>query len=187
MRASPSGYLPRAMSNDGRPRGLAIHASAVAIEGRAIVIFGAAGAGKSTLAAGLVAASTSYRPIKLIGDDRILLVPKRGGGLAARPHPRIAGFIERRGLGLVAMRFTPEAPVVAVVDLGDATARTAALQNFPVLSLLTIVDAACRVAQVLTWPVLSGGHAAVARHSDHRGSTMHLDRDLPRERLGVAK
>lgn len=129
-------------------RDLAIHASAVAIGGRALVIRGPSRSGKSRLAAALVGASTPQRPIVLLGDDRILL-RKGTAGLVARPHPRIAGFIERRGLGIVAMPFTDRARVGAVVDLGPSEPYDHLPENFP---RLRIVIGSCNDAvRVLDW------------------------------------
>ncbi len=97
-------------------RSLAIHATAVAVGDRALLIRGASRAGKSRLALALIARTTLALPIRLIGDDRIEL-HRVAGALVARPHPRIAGFIERRGLGLVAMPWVAEARVGGIVDL----------------------------------------------------------------------
>ena len=97
--------------------GRSIHASAVSIGGRGLLILGASRSGKSRLALALIAASRPACPIVLIGDDRILL-SVGGGGLVARPHPRIAGFIERRGLGIVASPHAEKAPVAGFVELG---------------------------------------------------------------------
>lgn len=95
------------------PAGEIVHASCVALKGRALLIRGASGTGKSTLALGLMAHGAD-----LVGDDRVLL---RVGpqGLTARAVPTIEGLIEARGIGI--LRATPagEVPVVAVVDLDE--------------------------------------------------------------------
>ena len=123
------------MATDDRP--LAIHATAIAIAGRALLIIGPSRAGKSRLAWSMIEASTPARPIVLVGDDRILLSPA-GGSLIARGHPRIQGFIERCGLGIVACPFVESAPVGGIVELepvkhGPTTPQIAVLQNFPCL------------------------------------------------------
>ena len=99
----------------------AIHATAVAIGDRALLIRGVSRAGKSRLALALIARSSPARPIRLIGDDRILL-HRDADDLVARPHPRIAGFIERRGLGLVAMPWVAQARVGGIVHFRHAGA-----------------------------------------------------------------
>ncbi len=138
------------MPAEGAPAGIAIHATAVAIDCRALLISGRSGAGKSRLAAALVAASTPHRRIVLVGDDRILLV-RSARGLEARPHPRLAGFIERRGLGLVAMAWRGRAVVAGLAILGDDAAPSAiALQNLATIRLVDACEAA-RVEAVLDW------------------------------------
>ncbi|MFD2239261.1 serine kinase [Aureimonas populi] len=54
---------------------LVLHASAVEIEGRAVVLMGDKGAGKSTLAGALVSAGH-----RLLTDDVLVLAPTGGGG-----------------------------------------------------------------------------------------------------------
>lgn len=107
------------MRPDARPAPIAIHASAVAIGERGLLIMGRSRAGKSRLACALIAAATRHCPIVLVGDDRILLDTDRRGRLAVRPHPRIAGFIERRGLGIVAMPYRDRAVLGGLLRLGD--------------------------------------------------------------------
>ena len=150
------------MPRDGAPRGETVHATAVAIDGRAILICGASNTGKSRLAAALVAASTPSRRIELIGDDRIVVIRDRGGRTQVRPHPRIAGFLERRGLGLVAMPFREEAPLAALVDLDGATRRNSGAANFPVLSLVHVCGEALRRDRLLAW-----WSSRLERQTDH--------------------
>lgn len=88
--------------------------TAVAIGGRALLIEGPAGSGKSSLALGLI-----DRGATLIGDDGIAL-STRTGELWAAPAPATAGLIELRNVGLVALA-TTQAPIALVLDLrGDA-------------------------------------------------------------------
>ncbi len=134
----------------GAPAGLALHASAVAIEGKALLILGRSRSGKSRLAATLVGCSSRRRHIALIGDDRILLT-ETARGLEARPHPRIAGFIERRGLGFVAIPWLERTVVAAVVRLDEHAASDAnGLANLPTLALVPS-DEAVRAGVVLAW------------------------------------
>ena len=133
-----------------KPLGQAIHATAVAIDCRALLILGASGTGKSELAASLLASETLAGRVELIGDDRILLTTRGTGELLTRPHPRIAGFIERRGLGIVAMHHLAEAPVAAIAKLDHATTKPAVLQNLPML-LLVGIDVRRRCDLVEAW------------------------------------
>jgi serine kinase of HPr protein (carbohydrate metabolism regulator) len=89
----------------------AIHASAVLARGGGVLLRGASGAGKSTLAAALV-----ERGARLVADDRVML-SARGGRLVATAPATIAGLLELRGLGLVAMPFERAAIIRLVVDL----------------------------------------------------------------------
>ena len=134
------------------PAGVAIHATAVAIEGQALLIAGRSGSGKSRLAAALVAASTSRCRILLVGDDRVLLT-RAGEAVHARPHPRIAGFLERRGLGLVAVPWRRSACVGGLAVLDDAPGTLPGLLvGLPVLRLAPVQEAARAEAVLAWWP-----------------------------------
>lgn len=89
-----------------------IHVSSVAIGGRAVLIAGAPGRGKSDLALRLI-----DRGATLISDD-YTLVEAREGRLWASPPPTIAGKIEVRGLGIVELGHTNgPVPASLYVDL----------------------------------------------------------------------
>jgi serine kinase of HPr protein (carbohydrate metabolism regulator) len=90
-------------------------ATAVAIGTRALMIEGASGAGKSSLALALI-----DRGAVLIGDDSLMLEVS-GGKLAARPHPNTRGLLEVRGLGLLNFPVCESATVALVLRL-DANA-----------------------------------------------------------------
>lgn len=94
-----------------------LHASCVAIEGRAVLIEGASGAGKSDLALRLI-----DRGATLVSDDYTFL-RRDGTQLIASPPPNIAGKIEVRGLGIVDMPHVAEAPVALLVAVGEPVAR----------------------------------------------------------------
>ncbi len=99
-----------------------IHASAVLIGPRAVIIRGPAGAGKSRLVLGLIQAAEG-RPkafARLVGDDRIH-VEACQGRLLVRPAAALAGLLEVRGLGIRRLPYEPVAAVGLVVDL-DAEA-----------------------------------------------------------------
>jgi serine kinase of HPr protein (carbohydrate metabolism regulator) len=92
-------------------------ATCVAIKGRAILIEGPAGSGKSSLALALI-----DRGATLVGDDGVLLEAVDGRLLAA-PHPNIAGRIEVRNLGLLDFPTCPRAPVALLVHLDSEAPR----------------------------------------------------------------
>ena len=100
-----------------------IHASAVLVGNRAVLIRGPSGSGKSHLAFDLILAGRSGQiaPATLIGDDRLHLRVS-AGQLIVRPAPALAGLIEIRGLGIRRCDFAKEAVVGLVVNLdaGDA-------------------------------------------------------------------
>lgn len=100
-----------------RPSGT-VHASAVLVGARAVLIRGPSGAGKSRLAFDLILAGRAGQlaPAVLVGDDRVHL-EARGGELLVRPARELAGLIEIRGLGLRRCDFAAEAVVGLVVDL----------------------------------------------------------------------
>ena len=88
-----------------------LHATTVAIDGRAVLIEGPSGAGKSDLALRLI-----DRGAKLVSDDRTLVVREGGELLARAPHLQ-AGRIEVRGVGLANVAHVAEAPVALLVRL----------------------------------------------------------------------
>lgn len=89
-----------------------LHATSVAIDGRAVLIEGVSGAGKSDLALRLI-----DRGAVLVSDDRTLLV-RQGALLLAQVPETIRGKIEVRGLGIVTMPYVEGVPVALIVRLG---------------------------------------------------------------------
>ena len=103
--------------------GASVHASAVLVGNRAVLVRGPSGAGKSRLAFDLILAGRSGQipAAVLVGDDRVHLDASTGQ-LVVRPVPELAGLIEIRGLGIRRCDFTDEAIVGLVVDLSAADA-----------------------------------------------------------------
>lgn len=93
-----------------------LHASAVALDGRGLLILGASGAGKSGLALRLMALGA-----RLVADDRVA-VARRGAALVASAPPGLRGLIEARGVGILRAEAAPEAGLVLAVDLDAETA-----------------------------------------------------------------
>jgi HPr kinase/phosphorylase len=96
-----------------------VHASAVLIGARAVLIQGPSGSGKSRLALALLTAEHPARLpfVRLVADDRVLLAAEHGR-LLARSVPTLAGLIEVRGLGIRRVPFEPLAVIGLVVELG---------------------------------------------------------------------
>jgi serine kinase of HPr protein (carbohydrate metabolism regulator) len=88
-----------------------IHASCVLLDGGAVLLRGASGAGKSDLALRLI-----DRGGKLVADDRVDIY-RRGGVLVARAPIPLQGLIEVRGIGIVRLPSVIDAPISLVVDL----------------------------------------------------------------------
>ena len=104
-------------------RSPSVHASAVLVGNRAVLIRGPSGSGKSHLAFDLILAGRSGQlpTAVLIGDDRVHL-DTAGEQLWVRPARELAGLIEIRGLGIRRCDFASEAVVGLVVDLAAADA-----------------------------------------------------------------
>jgi serine kinase of HPr protein (carbohydrate metabolism regulator) len=85
-------------------------ATAVAIDGRAVLIEGAPGSGKSSLALTLI-----DRGAALVGDDGVTL-DLRDGRVWAAPPPNTAGLLEIRNVGIVTLPAV-EAPVALMLRL----------------------------------------------------------------------
>jgi HPr kinase/phosphorylase len=100
-----------------------VHASAVLVGARAVLIRGPSGSGKSRLALDLIeAARSGALPFAmLVGDDRVHL-EAAGGRLLVRPAAALAGLIEVRGIGPRRLPYEPSAVVGLVVDLAAADA-----------------------------------------------------------------
>ena len=100
-----------------------IHASAVLVGAKAVLIRGPSGAGKSRLVWNLIeAAWHGALPFtRLVADDRAL-VEAQDGRLLVRPAPQLAGLIEIYGMGIRLLPFEPVAAVGLVVDLSAADA-----------------------------------------------------------------
>jgi HPr kinase/phosphorylase len=103
--------------------GATVHASAVLIGARAVLIRGPSGAGKSRLAWELIEAGRAAAAgfARLVGDDRVRL-QAAGGRLLVRPAGTLAGLIELRGVGIVRRDHEACAVVGLVIDLAAADA-----------------------------------------------------------------
>jgi HPr kinase/phosphorylase len=88
-----------------------VHATAVAIDGEAILLRGPPGAGKSDLALRLIDGGA-----RLVADDQVLLRRRSDRVLVSAPST-IAGLIEIRGVGILRLDSVAEAPLTLIVDL----------------------------------------------------------------------
>lgn len=104
---------PRALSAE------TVHASSVAIGGRAVLITGPSGSGKSDLTLRLI-----DRGFTLVSDDQTI-VRRDGNRLIASAPPTIAGKLEIRGMGIIDMETESDVPIALLVEL------TSEIQRLP--------------------------------------------------------
>jgi HPr kinase/phosphorylase len=93
-----------------------VHAGAVVVDGHGVLVRGASGSGKSSLLLALLMADAANR---LVADDRVHLEAV-AGRLRARAPAAIAGLLEIRGQGIVAVPHIDAAVIDLVVDLVPA-------------------------------------------------------------------
>lgn len=96
-----------------------IHASAVLVGAKAVLIRGGSGSGKSRLALALLQAAQAgqLRFARLVADDRAH-VEAVHGRLLVRPAAALKGLLELRGIGIDRIEAEPVAAVGWVLDLG---------------------------------------------------------------------
>lgn len=94
-----------------------LQAGCVAIGGRGVLIFGAPGSGKSSLALALI-----DRGARLVGDDS-LMIAAVVGRLIAHPHPATHGMLEVRNLGLVPFPVMDSVAIALALVLDEAAPR----------------------------------------------------------------
>ena len=132
-------------------------ATAVAIGGRALLIEGPPGSGKSSLALALI-----DRGAVLIGDDGVML-EAAGDRLLAHPHPRTRGLLEVRNLGLLPFEVCESAPVALVLRLDLYASRFVEAAELTELAGMTL-------PMLQLWP---------------ESPVLHLKAELALERFGI--
>ena len=88
-----------------------VHGSAVALGGRAVLIVGRSGAGKSALALSLMALGA-----ELVADDRVV-IERMGNDLKLKAVSGFEGLIEARGIGILQTSAARDATLCVIVDL----------------------------------------------------------------------
>lgn len=94
-----------------------VHATTLAINGHGVMLVGPSGAGKSDLALRLI-----DRGATLVSDD-YTEITRDDDSLVATPPELIAGQMEIRGVGIVAVPFISSITVQLMVELGDEVDR----------------------------------------------------------------
>jgi HPr kinase/phosphorylase len=100
---------------------LTLHASCVALGDHGILIIGASGAGKSDMVLQLIdqpgyGIGAALIHARLVADDQTV-IERRGDALYASSPKPIAGLLEIRGQGIVAVDHMPEARLALTVRL----------------------------------------------------------------------
>ena len=93
---------------------LLVHATAVAINGGAVLLRGPPGCGKSDLALRLIDGGA-----RLIADDQAVLL-RRDNRIQVRAPATIVGLLEVRGVGILRLDTLDGAPLALMVDLVPA-------------------------------------------------------------------
>ncbi len=88
-----------------------LHGTCVEVSGKAVLITGKPGIGKSSLALQLI-----DRGAKLVADDQTLLRGERGI-IMASPHPTLKGFMEVRGVGICPFPYQEKSPLYLCVNI----------------------------------------------------------------------
>ncbi len=88
-----------------------MHASCISHHGRGLLITGASGAGKSSLALTMIALGAD-----LVADDRTDVFVQNGV-VMAMPPPKLHGLIEARQVGILRLAALTSVQICAVVDL----------------------------------------------------------------------
>ena len=97
--------IPREVSAEN------VHGTSVARDGRAVLLTGPSGSGKSDLALRLI-----DRGFTLVSDDQTIL-SRAGDRLTASAPTQIRGKMEIRGLGIVEMETDSDVPLALIVEL----------------------------------------------------------------------
>jgi HPr kinase/phosphorylase len=139
-----------------------IHASAVALAGRGVLVRGRSGSGKSSLVLQILSAE----PVgsALIADDRVALKADGGRVIASAPE-LLAGLLEIRGQGILRLPYLSPAAIDLIVDIvpkDDCPRMPTGEQRQACLAGINLqriflaaggADGAARVRAALTWPV----------------------------------
>ena len=95
-----------------------IYGTCIALGPVAALLKGPSGSGKSDLALRFLFGTPSHLDAVLVSDDQVL-IERVGDHLIARPPAIIAGKLEVRGIGIVALPFRAEAELRLIIRLCD--------------------------------------------------------------------
>ena len=92
---------------------VSVHGTCVEIKGKAVLISGKPGVGKSSLALQLI-----DRGAILVADDQTLL-SLEGGCLIARPPLSLKGLMEVRGVGICPFPYQEQSPFALSIEISE--------------------------------------------------------------------
>jgi HPr kinase/phosphorylase len=95
-----------------------VYGTCVALGAIGALLQGPSGSGKSDLALRFVLEAPPHLDAALVSDDQVL-VERVEGTLIARPPATIAGKIEVRGIGIIALPFRAQAELRLLIQLSD--------------------------------------------------------------------
>ena len=123
------------MTNTAPAGPILVHATAIAIDGRAVLLRGPSGTGKSDLALRLIDGGA-----RLVADDQAEL-RRSGERVLVRAPTEIAGLIEVRGLGIIRVEALAEAALAMCVDMVSS----AEVERLPEIRCEEVLGLAVRV------------------------------------------
>ena len=126
-----------------------VHATAVMIEEKGVLLRGPSGSGKSDLALRLIDDGAV-----LIADDRTALT-HRDGTVVAQCPASIAGQLEVRGIGIVDLPYIAEATLSMIVDLVSSDQ----VDRLPVRRMEELLG--CRISSITVAPFEASAPAKI--------------------------
>lgn len=125
-----------------------LHATAIAVGQRAIIIRGPSGAGKSDLALRCLALPASplvAAPARLAADDQVI-VSRDGLSLVLSAPQPLLGRLEVRGLGILEVDPVQDARAVLIADLTEKARIERFPDPWPTVTLLGLVLPVLRIS-----------------------------------------
>jgi HPr kinase/phosphorylase len=121
---------------------LLLHGTCVAWPEGAVLIRGESGSGKSDLALRLLDLGA-----ELVADDQVVLEAKKGQ-VIAHPPENLAGLLEVRGIGILAIGHKPAAPLKLVIDLVQEDR----VERMPEPQTAVLLDVELPLYRLSPWP-----------------------------------
>jgi serine kinase of HPr protein (carbohydrate metabolism regulator) len=155
-----------------------LHASCVALGDDAILILGASGSGKSDLVLGLIdqpgyGTGNDLIRARLVSDDQTV-IERRGDALFATSPKPIAGLLEIRGQGIVAVDHVLEARLTLVVRLVPA----AEIERLPEATTTSIAGVALREIRIDPGQATAAARIRAALTTPSRGEVRQNRQDV---------